>query len=135
MELLLNLIWISLAILALLGSLRSRRLHHTRISYGKSLLALACGVVLLFPVISASDDLHPTEAVMEEASKRVQLTAASLHPVHVGLPPFMLAATLALCLMCLLVLLQPFHPLILKKLSLSGTFVPSAGRAPPSCWN
>jgi hypothetical protein len=133
MELLLNLIWISLAILALLGSLRSRRLHRT--SRGKSLLALACGVVLLFPVISASDDLHPTEAVMEEASKRVQLTAASLHPVHVGLPPFMLAATLALCLMCLPVLLQPFHPLILKTLPLSGTVVPSAGRAPPSCWN
>jgi len=111
MELLLNLIWVSLAILAHLGFFRSRRRRHTRISYGKSLLALACGMVLLFPVISATDGLHSTEAVMEEASKSVELSASSLHPVQVGLPPFLLAATLALCLMCSLVLLRPFHAL------------------------
>jgi hypothetical protein len=135
MELLLNLIWISLAILALLGFLCSRRRCHTRIAYGKSLLALTCGAVLLFPVISASDDLHPTEAVVEEASKRVQLSAAPLHLIHAGLPLFMLPATLGPCLMCSLVLLQLFHPLTLKALSLSATVASSAGRAPPSFWN
>ncbi len=72
---------------------------------------------------------------MEEASKRVDLSAASLHPGHVGLPLFMLAATLALCLICSLVPLQRFDPPILKTLLLSGRLVPSAGRAPPSFWN
>jgi hypothetical protein len=137
MELLLNLIWISLTVVALLGFLRSRRPsgHLTRIPYRKSLLALACGAVLLFPVVSASDDLHPTQAVMKEASKRVQLSIAPLHLRPAGLPLFMLPATLALCLMCSLVVLQLLHPLALKAFPLSGAIVPSAGRAPPSCWN
>ena len=41
---------------------------HTR----TALLALACVLVLFFPVISASDDLHPTQAVLEDATKRIQ---------------------------------------------------------------
>src|ERR1035437_10584563 len=97
MELLLNLIWISLTVVALLGFLRSRRPsgHLTRIPYRKSLLALACGAVLLFPVVSASDDLHPTQAVLEEASKRVKRAVAVLHELQPSSPPSMLPARLA----------------------------------------
>jgi hypothetical protein len=137
MELVLNLIWISLALLSLLGFLRSRRRssYLTRIPHRKSLLALACGAVLLFPVVSASDDLHPTQAVMEEASKRVQLSVAPLHVMHAGLPLFMLPATLALCLMGVLVTLQRFRPVAFRLCTLDGATVPFAGRAPPFCWN
>ena len=106
-----------------------------QVPYRKSLIALACVVVLLFPVVSASDDLHPTQAVMEEASKRVQLAVAPLHLLRTSPPLSMLPAMLALCLMCALVVLQPLHPLALKARVLDGAIVPSAGRAPPSCWN
>src|ERR1017187_1487735 len=135
MELLLNLIWLTLAAGALLAFLRVQPGSARTVSGRKALLALACVVVLLFPVVSASDDLHPAQAVMEEASKRVQLAVAPLHLRPAGLPLFMLPATLALCLMCSLVVLQLLHPLALKAFPLSGAIVPSAGRAPPSCWN
>ena len=97
MELLLNLIWIVLALVALFVFLQGRRVSSqiSRVPYRRSLLALACGVLLLFPVVSASDDLHPAQAVIEEASKRVQLGVAPLHLLRASLPLFMLPATLA----------------------------------------
>lgn len=78
MELLLNLIWIILTVVALCAFARSRRLA-SEISPSRSfkaLLALSCILVLLFPIISASDDLHPVQAAVEDASKRVQLVLA-----------------------------------------------------------
>jgi len=131
MELLLNLIWISLAALAFLGFLRGRRVsRQLTVPFRTSLLALACGVILLFPVVSASDDLHPTQAVLEEASKRVQL-----HVLRASPPLFMLPAILALCLLCSPVVLHLLHPLALKGRLLDGAIVPSNGRAPPSFSN
>lgn len=133
MELLLNLIWISLAVVAFLGFMRGRRVSSQLavVPYRKSLLALLCGVLLLFPVVSASDDLHPTQAVMEEASKRLQLVVAPLHLQSTSAPLFMLPATLTLCLMCWLVVLQLLRPSALKARLLNGSTVPSPGRAPP----
>ena len=81
MELLLNLIWLTLALGAFWPSCAaSAPLPGWRkIPYRRSLIALACVALLLFPVVSASDDLHPAQAVVEEASKRVQLAVAPLH--------------------------------------------------------
>ncbi len=137
MELLLNLIWIALALVALFVFLRGRRVSSqiSRVPYRRSLLALACGVLLLFPVVSASDDLHPAQAVIEDASKRVQLGVAPFHLLRASPPLFMLAATLALCLMCSLVVLHLLYPLALRARLLDGAIVPSPGRAPPYCWN
>jgi len=103
MELLLNLTWMSLGVSAFLGFMRSRRVSGQLavVPYRKSLLALVCGVLLLFPVVSASDDLHPTQAVMEEASKRVQRVVAPLHLSRISPPLPMLPAMLAFCLMYL----------------------------------
>jgi hypothetical protein len=69
MELLLNLAWL---LLALPAFWLWRRNFHTR-ALGKlgslqCLLALACLLVLLFPVISATDDLHVMRTEMEESS-------------------------------------------------------------------
>ncbi len=79
MELLLNLAWVALALAAFSALLRSRSAKSQgrhKLPYGKALLALTCVLVLLFPVVSASDDLHPAQAVLEEATKRIQQFAA-----------------------------------------------------------
>ena len=94
MELLLNLCWLSLLLPAyLLWRQRSSSaiLGHGAKSSAKSpaksssvrplvfFCVLGCAFVLLFPVISASDDLHPMRAEMEESSpgKRSVCQAAS----------------------------------------------------------
>ncbi|MFZ0706273.1 MAG: hypothetical protein WAM71_11770 [Candidatus Korobacteraceae bacterium] len=79
MELLLNLIWMTLALAALcaFASRRSDSPLISRSGWGKALLALSCSIVLLFPIISASDDLHPAQAAVEDASKRVQSALVS----------------------------------------------------------
>src|SRR5271169_265690 len=86
MELLLNLVWMIVALVALSAFMRRRHKFGAtpRVPYEKALLALACVLVLLFPVVSASDDLHPTQAVLEDASKRIQQLAAPLHRVQCG---------------------------------------------------
>lgn len=70
MELLLNLAWLLLALPAL-WLWRGARAGH-KFSSLQCLLALGCVLVLLFPVISATDDLHAMRSEMEEspASKR-----------------------------------------------------------------
>jgi hypothetical protein len=133
MELLLNLIWISLAPVAFLWFLPGRRVSGqlARVPYHKPLLALCCVLVLLFPVVSASDDLHPTQVILEEASKRVQLAVAPLHLLSTSPPPSMLPSMLALCLMFALAILRPWRFLASVKLVLDGVIVTFAGRAPP----
>jgi hypothetical protein len=78
-ELLLNLAWMLLALPAYWmwrqdESARAAR----RVTPLQCLLALGCALILLFPVISASDDLHAMRAEMEESasSKRTVRQAA-----------------------------------------------------------
>jgi len=80
MELVLNLAWV---LLALPGYWLWRRGAEARVACRVSalqcLLALGCVLVLLFPVISATDDLHAMRAEMEESatSKRAVRQASS----------------------------------------------------------
>lgn len=83
MELLLNLAWMLLALPAYLlwrnsGDLRRGR----RFTSAQCLLTLACVLVVLFPVVSATDDLHAMRAEMEEspAGKRSVRQASSDRP-------------------------------------------------------
>jgi hypothetical protein len=71
MELLLNLAWLLLVVPGYW--LWHHRLYSRHASSRQCLLALGCAFVLLFPVISASDDLHAMRAEMEDPSsgKRV----------------------------------------------------------------
>jgi hypothetical protein len=64
MELLLNLAWLFLALPAYWLWRRGR----CGFSSLQCSLALGCALVLLFPVISASDDLHAMRAEMEDSS-------------------------------------------------------------------
>ena len=73
MELLLNLLWLFLVMPAFWLWRYSRTAPERRAASPlRCLLALACLLVILFPVISATDDLHAMRAEMEEspASKR-----------------------------------------------------------------
>jgi hypothetical protein len=78
MELLLNLAWMLLVLPAYWLWRQDRDARAVRrVSSVQCLLALGCALVLLFPVISASDDLHVMRAEMEESnSKRTVRQAA-----------------------------------------------------------
>src|SRR5260370_10988158 len=69
MELLLNLAWVLLGLPAYWLWRRHAGARAGRIFDSlQGLLALGCALVLLFPVISASDDLHAMRAEMEDSS-------------------------------------------------------------------
>jgi hypothetical protein len=75
MELLLNLFWLMLALPAVLiwrHDLTSAR-PLGMFSRSRSFVLLSCLLALLFPIVSATDDLHPIRAEIEESSpsKRV----------------------------------------------------------------
>ena len=68
MELLLNLAWVLLALPAYW--LWQHGAGVRRVGSLQCLLTLGCVLVLLFPVISASDDLHALRAEMEESTSK-----------------------------------------------------------------
>jgi hypothetical protein len=79
MELLLNVFWLTSALLALGWWWRdsvSTRPGQLRSRLPKFLL-LSCVLILLFPVVSVTDDLHPLRPEMEESSpsKKIKIAA------------------------------------------------------------
>ncbi|MGA8436895.1 MAG: hypothetical protein WB762_08300 [Candidatus Sulfotelmatobacter sp.] len=135
MELLLNLVWLLLVLPAcwLWRRGAGARLAR-RVTALQCLLALACVFVLLFPVISATDDLHAMRTEMEEsaASKRtVRQAASEKHAAWVNRlqgPPALAAGAARLPALetgllevCVSHLASPARPCVLH-----------AGRAPPS---
>jgi hypothetical protein len=97
MELLLNLAWVGLALagFALLAVNRSRASESARApSNRQKIIAMTCTVVILFFVISMTDDLHEQQMAVEESrSSRITTegaspSRASAHPIVV--PAFLL---------------------------------------------
>lgn len=134
MELLLNLVWLLLVLPAFFLWRNSSTGKRLRFSPAQCLLALACGLVMLFPVVSATDDLHAMRAEMEEspASKRNLRQAgnerASAWNGHSQNPPALLAIVWSLA-----------KPVEHGSAPLTSQFVYSptarafhAGRAPPA---
>jgi hypothetical protein len=81
MELLLNILWVLLAVPAVLVWMRT---PEQRLSSKRglcSLFVLGCALLLLFPVISASDDLHAMRPEIEEstASKKIAIHVVAPH--------------------------------------------------------
>jgi hypothetical protein len=135
MEVLLNTIWLLVAIAAVLFWLAleeqgaAARHEHSQ-SY--RVVALACVLILLFPVISVTDDLHQEQAVMEDSSRSAMksraLAEGCLRAGRVS-PPAILA-TLAsfvtapqVCVAKVAPIESQFHP--------PTPICPPAGRAPP----
>jgi len=133
MELLLNLVWLALALLsfALFVTRRKATLRRRQAPFGMALLALACALVLLFPVVSASDDLHPTQAVLEDATKHVQQLSAAHHG-NFSFSSAMVPALLALYLLATVILLSKWLPSESEALVISVYREPIPGRSPPS---
>lgn len=80
MELLLNLVWLLLAVPAY-WLWRESGQGHSRRNFNalQVLLALGCAIVLLFPVISATDDLHAMRAEIEEPSSSKRSVRQASH--------------------------------------------------------
>ncbi len=134
MELLLNLAWMLLALPAYLlwrrdAGLRTGR----RVSSPQCLLALGCVLVLLFPVISASDDLHAMRAEMEDSSiskRTVRQAVSDRNSIWANRwqgPPAAVAS--AVWLVAPEVRLLEVSLTCVSPLSRPGAF--HAGRAPP----
>lgn len=131
MELLLNLAWLLLALPACWLWRRSARAQRSSSSM-RSLLALSCMLVVLFPVISATDDLRSMHADMEEspASKRSFHHATTDRAPFSGRlqsPPAILRTELFFSLLAGLAALPTT-----RKFSLTFSPLLPVGRAPPS---
>lgn len=80
MELLLNLVWLALAIAATARCIVWAAGESDRRRIVAVALATVCVVALLFPIISITDDLHESVAVLEEsASLRRIAVGAAVH--------------------------------------------------------
>lgn len=133
MELFLNLCWLSLLLPAFL-LWRQRAVEDRPVeSVARPLLflcALGCALILLFPVISASDDLHAMRPEMEEserASRHAIHCACTSHvPTHTSQYALPIAASLTLEFEQVGAVL----PLAPQTIAIFSAPVP-AGRAPP----
>jgi len=131
MELLLNLIWVALAMGSFVIFMRRRQLNRDGTVYWRSLLVLAFLLLLLFPVISASDDLHPTQALAEDATKRIQYLASPLHFSGGNTASHMLPMLPLLGLLLALVKSQPLTEVETEPCRLDGHGISGDGRGPP----
>jgi hypothetical protein len=137
MELLLNLVWMALAVGAFGALARMQRAAAQKdripgVKDVKALLALSCVLVLLFPIVSASDDLHPSQALLEDATKRIQQGIASLDvPVGHGsaaLVPVVFVASA----WCGLSLIGSFQPAAIPARVVYRGHRLDDGRSPPA---
>jgi len=134
MELLLNLLWVAIAIAAFFALWRKRGTTAglPNVPYSKALLALAFVLVLLFPFVSVSDDLHPTQAVLEDATKRMQQAVAPYQQVHTSQFAPLLPAMLAISMVFALVALQLWRPIDCEAQVMDRERPVLFGRPPPS---
>ena len=92
MELLLNLLWLTLALPALWLWRRESVFAHGHLAQGhrrfdrvRPCLVLSCILMLLFPVVSATDDLHAMRQEMEESSPSKRVVKAAVDKSPAGL--------------------------------------------------
>ncbi len=80
MELVLNLIWLLISGVAVAAWIRHAREQGLERSDAlRGLVVLACVLVFLFPVISASDDLYACSAAVEDSFSYVRKLKTAMH--------------------------------------------------------
>jgi hypothetical protein len=133
MELLLNLIWLAVAVSAL-AAWRIRNRDHSRAELLREGVALLCVLVLLFFVISMTDDLHQEATLSEDST----LTRRQIARVAMPHPPpspahFVHHPALARCAACVLDSAQPSAPIVAASFIIpaSRTSGVISGRSPP----
>lgn len=86
MELTLNLVWVCVAIAAVLAQIatfsHNAALARQPAGYSRKIIAMGCALVILFFVISMTDDLHDQQVLIEErkASRIVSGMETTAHP-------------------------------------------------------
>lgn len=139
MELALNLVWLGVAIVGIVVQFivlsRAAASSDQSPDTWRKILAMGCTLVILFFVISMTDDLHAQEIVIEESkSSRILIGAGgSLHHTPVRMVPIVFLLTFAAAS------LTPALPAVRRLvdptvLSFAAAIVcaPLCGRAPPS---
>jgi 2-keto-3-deoxy-L-rhamnonate aldolase RhmA len=131
MELLLNLAWLLLALPAYWLWRASRSVRATKFKSLQCLLALGCMLVILFPVISATDDLHAMRAEMEESPAGKRTVGQASHEKAPAwkrqAPPALASPTRSF-----IVTTEARPPLLTPHLLVTASpVVKQAGRAPP----
>src|ERR1700746_2799481 len=80
MELTLNLVWVCVAIAAILAQILTLTASGARLrrpaGYVRKLMAMGCALVILFFVISMTDDLHNQQVLVEDR-KSARIAAAT----------------------------------------------------------
>jgi len=138
MELALNLLWLCVAIVGIVVQFlvlsRAATPGDQARSHWRKTIAMGCTLVILFFVISMTDDLHQQEIVLEESksSRVLSGTGVSSQPLPVRMIPvvFLLTAAADLTL-ALPTVRRPVEPPVL---SFAATVVCArlCGRAPPT---
>lgn len=134
MELVLNLLWLTLAVPAILIWRRGVACPHASGHSCRSLVLLGCVLTLLFPVISATDDLHPMRAEIEESStsKRLAKQALSVKPLTCslsgGVPSLPIETASFIPTNCFCELVSNSAPALPGQTLMA----PTGGRAPPA---
>jgi uncharacterized iron-regulated membrane protein len=79
MELILNLVWLTTAVIAFAGAVIWTRRERTHRPVAAAIILTACIMAVLFPVISMSDDMQAAVAVVETSfsARRIILSAVS----------------------------------------------------------
>ncbi|HEX8881463.1 MAG TPA: hypothetical protein VF749_15595 [Candidatus Acidoferrum sp.] len=86
MELTLNLVWVCVAIAAILAQIITLSASGASLrrpaSYVRKLIAMGCALVILFFVISMTDDLHNEQVLVEDrkSSRNAAVTATAANP-------------------------------------------------------
>jgi len=131
MELLLNLVWLLMVLPACWLWQHKSAPAGRRFASLQCLLALGCALVILFPVISATDDLHAMRAEMDEsqASKRSVSHRTSDRPsaAKAQSQPYLAAASTPISADDAYSHSQPSSPTIV----LATPPIAATGRAPP----
>ena len=139
MELALNLLWLCVAIVGIVVQFimlsRAAASADQPPGHWRKTIAMGCTLVILFFVISMTDDLHQQEIVLEDSKSSRILTGAggSLQHSPVRMVPvvFLLTFAAASLIPALPALRRPVEPAVL---SLTSAIVcaPLPGRAPPA---
>jgi hypothetical protein len=138
MELALNLVWLCVAIVGIVLQFivlsRAAAPADQPPSPWRKTIAMGCTLVILFFVISMTDDLHQQEIVLEEtkSSRVLSGTGVSSQPLPVRMVPIVFLPTSAADLtLALPTVRRPVEPPVLS-FAAAIVCAPDCGRAPPA---
>ncbi len=129
MELLLNIVWLVIAMGLAIGLSLHHRIRTNKPSTFVVVVAIACTILLLFPAISLSDDLHSVTDAMEDSARKCVSIGSLVQPPAVPVAALYAQIHFEVALQPLPFWLRSVTP---QQCMLDGYSSPICGRAPPS---